>query len=58
MYYLDFSDKKRNKRPSQNKISQFNVILLKIRRYKTVITLSRIWPKVYYLLKFQNYERL
>lgn len=58
MYYPDFSDKKRNKRPSQNKISQFNVILLKIRPYKTVITLSRIWPKVYYLLKFQNYERL
>ena len=58
MYYPDFSDKKRNKRPSQNKISQFNVILLKIRRYKTVITLSRICPKVYYLLKFQNYERL
>ncbi len=58
MYYPDFSDKKRNKRPSQNKISQFNVILLKIRRYKTVITLSQIWPKVYYLLKFQNYERL
>lgn len=58
MHYPDFSDKKRNKHTSQNKISQFNVILLKIRRYKTVITLARIWPKVYYLLKFQNYERL